>query len=148
MSLQANWHVGDLVLPDVDPLQQMSQLQSDATVIDLTGTTGEIEARIAESVEKEGRYEESCGLSCALKWKSDHRLMGGRATSCHVCPQFTQNPDEARMLVCRLGRRQERLLDALEARKTAEALEREFIEAVERDLDASEELAEAHLAAV
>lgn len=146
MSVQANWHVGDLDLPEVDPLRQIQELKSAATMIDLTRSPAEIHADLRRLTAKEGRFDSQCDLRCDIKWEPTHKLMGGDAKSCYTCPHFTDSRDEGRTALCTLGRRQEDLIGVLTSVRASEALDAAYVAAVERDVNACEELAEAHAA--
>lgn len=142
--IQANWGIGDTTLSNSSAaaVRQIRQLQSNGTVIDLTESPDEIQGELARLTAKEGRFEAN-GLSCDLKWEQGHRLMGGTSLSCFECPNFTEDPEDPRTVVCRVGRRQESLVDQLQAAVAVETLDEAYIEAVERDIEHCEALAEA-----
>lgn len=142
MSVQANWHLEGLELPEGDPLQAIAQLKSGAKVIDLTRGEDEIRAEFKAAFQRENDFSVRAGLECELKWTLDN----GQRNPCYDCPMFTKDKEnEARALLCELGRHQNDLLDALEALHTIDALDHELATAFETEAAAAAELATALL---
>lgn len=136
MPTQANWNLTDLVLPEGDPMREISELKSNAKVIDLTRGEPEIFADLQASLVRESRFDQ-IGLRCDLKWTVD----GGQRNPCDSCPHFmTDTTEDARGVLCRLGRAQNRLLDELGAVKAAERLDEALVAAYEADGAACDEL--------
>lgn len=102
MSTRANWHLRDLQLPTED--DPFEDFEASADVIDLTAPREELEAHLSELVRREGVLFNS-GITCAIKDRPD--------TTCHACPLFTTDPNEARFGLCKVGREQERTCTAL-----------------------------------
>lgn len=145
-TITANWHLGDLDLTGDDPESDIMDLKRSATVIDLTRGRPEINERLDVLADRESRLAAQ-GTECELKWKPEHRLMGGHGPSCYTCPHFTQSGDDPCSNVCRIGREQTDLLEELAAVSDLDGLDRELADALTRDIGACEELAEAALAA-
>jgi hypothetical protein len=152
-SIRANWHVADLDLPDGDPMQDMSELQSAATIFDLNVTASDLQDQLDAALRKEGRYFErsknndGSSLACDIKWSHPHMLAGeGGSLTCYNCPHFTASNDDALSVICRLGREQCDLVEQLAGRRLADSLDTELAAAFARDLEASAELADFALA--
>lgn len=154
---RCDWHVGDLGLPDdTDPLQEIAQLQSEAQVIDLSLTEGDLIAQLDALVDKESRYfkyaKDDDGvrpLHCELKWSRRHTLTNADATlTCFNCPNFVTDRDSARSLICNLGRAQCDVAEQIRGLHLAESLEDELVAVYAADIEQGAELAEVWLAAV
>lgn len=139
-SIRANWHVADLDLPDGDPMTEMSQLQSEGTVIDLTATGASLQSSLQAQLRLEGRVTNR-GDGCELKWEDRHVLQGGGSFSCYTCPHFS---DER--LICRVGRKQMDLIEQLAALRIVDSLETEIAAAHARHIEECVELADFALA--
>lgn len=149
-AVRADWHLGDLDVPEGDAHQEIAQLQSDATVIDLSKSEADLSGELAALLDKEGAYahrsvdEHGRALECHLKWQAHHVLMNPEGSlSCYGCPHYTEDRQEARSLLCALGREQEDVLEALRGVQLAGSLEAEMAAAYGRDIDSCAELAEA-----
>lgn len=142
MTVQANWHISDLVLPDLDPMAEIEQLKSGATPLDLAGDEATLNEELRRLVEKESRFAEYAGVSCDLKWAPGHVLVGGATNTCFACPEYTEDPDNARSRICALGRRQEGVLAGLKALDEHATLDEELAAAFMRDIEACGELGE------
>lgn len=98
----------------------ISELKSNATVIDLSRSEPEIHADLRKSLAAESHYDRN-GLSCDLKWTEDN----GQRNPCDTCPHYTERTTDtdALAVLCRLGRGQNRLLDELGAIRATERLD-------------------------
>jgi len=144
VSVRANWHLEGLVLPDGDPLQAIAQLKSGARVIDLTRGEDEIRVEFMAALQRENDFSVRAGLECDLKWKLDGQ--SDLRNPCYDCPHFTKDHEnEARALLCELGRHQNDLLDALDALHVSDALDHELAAVFEVEAAAAAELAAALL---
>lgn len=132
---RANWHLADLTLPEGDPMQEISQLKSKATVIDLERGRAEIFEELKVTLRREGEYA-AAGVTCSLK-----AVQGGEYNACDGCRFFTDDTDDARAFLCVLGRCQNRLVDELHAITAAERLDDALMAAYENDEAACTELA-------
>jgi hypothetical protein len=143
----ADWHLGDLDdLSDFnlgDPMEQIRQLQSEGTLVDLNRSAPDVSADLQRSILKEGRMSSQAGIECDLKWEPGHYLMGGSETSCRTCPFFTENPERPLSVLCRIGREQEDLVSELHVIQGNGSLDDELWAAYSRDMDAVEELVQA-----
>jgi hypothetical protein len=144
VSVRADWHLADLVLPEGDPMQEIAQLKSEATVIDVSRTSAVLLEELGETLAKENAYDHYSGLRCDLKWTAE----GGERNPCRTCPHFEakgSNPDSAMDLLCALGLEQETILDEYHALRALEALDAELAVSYESDVAACEEMAAALL---
>jgi hypothetical protein len=144
-SIRANWHVGDLNLPDSDPLQEMHELESSATVIDLTTTEAELRANLQTYLRWEGRVQSRGNgeQGCELKWQPQHMLAGqGGSLTCFNCPHA--DPEER--VICKIGRSQCALVEEIAGLKIADKLDAVIGAAHARAFAASAELADYALA--
>lgn len=147
MSVQANWHLEGLELPEGDPLQAIAQLKSGARVIDLTRGEDEVRAEFLAAFQRENDFSVRADLECDLKW-TVRGPNGPRdlRNPCYDCPHFTKDHEnEARALLCGLGRHQNDLLDTLDALHVSDALDHELAAAFEAEAAAAAELAAALL---
>lgn len=130
MPTRANWNLADLVLPEGDPMQAISELKSTAKVIDLERGEAEIFSDLKGSLVKEARYAAG-GLKCDLKWSVD----GGARNPCDDCPYSrTETTDtDATAVLCRLGRAQNALLDEMAAVRATERLDAALVAAYVRE---------------
>lgn len=136
--VQTNWHLDGLDLPGGDPMQEIAELKSEAKVIDLSRGRAEIMDDLSASIRREGEFA-SRGLTCAIKHVGD-------TPPCYECPYFTTDfQNDARALICELGRHQRDLCSELEAMTASEALDDQLALAYETELAACEELAAALL---
>lgn len=145
--IRANWHLDGLELPEGDPMQEIEQLKSEATVIRIARrSNGEIAAELSDLLKLEGEYAAS-GLACDLKWTTQGPLgPSDQRNPCYGCSYYTEDEERhARALLCSLGRRQNDLCDELEALAAGDRLDAELADAHERELAAVEELAAALL---
>lgn len=133
---------------DLDPAQQIAQLKSKGTRLDLTRPIEEIQAELHASLVHEGRYAENANLECSLKLDSGHAIWGGKANSCYTCPHYTEDRNVARSLLCALGRRQEDLLAEMRMVLAPEMLDKELVREYVRAIEPGAELAEAMLTGV
>lgn len=145
---QANWHLDALDLSeDDDPAGDIMALKATADVIDLTRDRAAVQADLDRLAAREARMADNVGVDgmvgveCELKWKPEHKLMGGHGPSCYTCPHFTADGDNARSAICRIGREQHDLIEELGVTTTLDALDAELVAMVARDIDAAEELA-------
>lgn len=151
--VRADWHFDALEQAladeDADPAGEIAQLKSEGTVIDLTATRtlDDVQRDLNALLKKEGRYADNAHLECPLKWEKGHRLMGGQANSCYRCPQYTENREQARSLLCSLGRQQEDLCEEMTQVMVPQKLDLELVAAYCRRIDAGQELADALLTA-
>lgn len=147
MTVQANWHLDGLDLPDEDPMQEIAQLKSEAAPVVLTRTPEEIFEEFSRALRKENDYDAYADLTCSLKWgEPDSRGQVGERNPCYTCPKYTTDTsDDPLGLLCALGRQQNDLLDELEAAKAEKALDIELMDAFERDVASCEEMAAALL---
>lgn len=147
--VRADWHVDALeqalAKDDTDPMSEIAQLKSDGKIIDLTRSVAEIQADLKDTLNHEGRYAEYAHLECPLKVAPDHVLMGGQGNSCYRCPQYTEDREYPRSLLCALGRRQEDLCEEMDRAQAPQLLDRALTDAHCRRLDAAQELADALL---
>jgi len=144
MSVQANWHLDALVLP-VQPevaAAEIAQLQS-APRVDLRHSH-KIAASFTASVEREARLAFALYQECDLKW-SVTTAQGTMRNPCRSCSFFCHDPSDPDSMLCQLGMEQEDLLDSFIAAQMAEGMDGDLICAIERELDAAHELAEAAL---
>lgn len=144
MTVKANWGLGALDLPESDPMAAIAQLQSVGRVIDLSRGSAELLDELKDTMRQEGRFETNLALSCPDKWTVED---GGELSRnpCRTCPHRTTDPADPMTLLCALGMKQETILDSYFAACSREALDASLISAVEADLDAAHELAEAVL---
>lgn len=150
-AVRADWHLEVLDAADVDTAAaEIAQLQSEATVIDLSKSEAELADELAVLIEKEAAYatrsvdEHGRALECHLKWQPHHVLVNPEGTlSCYGCPHFTEDRREARSLLCALGRQQEDVVEAQRGLRLADSLEAEMAAAYGHDIDSCAELAEA-----
>ncbi len=150
MSLRANWHLGaidDLTAASGDPMADIAELAEVGQVVDLSRSEAELVEELEGSLTHEGRFwEYADGLECKLKWLPEHVLQGGTGNSCFTCPHYTEDRDDPRSLICKLGRQQEQLVEGIDAVRTADAIDWAMVTAFESDLSSTEEMAEALLA--
>ncbi len=149
MSVRANWHLDDLVLPpDVDAAAEIAELKS-APVIDLSTDLPALHSdALAQEfrvlVQREQNYADLFGQECAAKWTVP--VEGGSMRNpCRSCPMFCHDQTDPDALLCNLGITQEGVLDAFLAAQRAERLDERMLRAVESRFDAAHELAEALL---
>lgn len=152
-AVRANWHLGDLDLPQDD--SSPFDVTEVGKPIDISATEAQLRAELLASIETEGRMYalflhpqtmEEGYVSCDVKWDLGHRLMGGSRLSCFTCPHYTEDEMAPRANICALGRQQESTLTHMEALADHGSLDDELAEAFARDADAADELAEAVLA--
>lgn len=141
-TIRANWHLGDLDLPDEPAAAHILALQSMPT-LDLR-SSDDIIAAFQATVLKEEGFASVLYQECDLKW-SVLSADGSARNPCRTCPMFCTDKDDPDSLLCTLGREQEDLLDAYVAAKAMEGLDGEMLAVVERRFDAAAELAEALL---
>jgi len=148
VSGQCNWHLDSLVLPETeDPMSEIEELKSEAKVIDLSGDRPELMNRLKKALDREAGFSYYAKLECDLKWT----LPGPTGVvkdrnPCYDCPHYTEDHfNEARALLCSLGREQNDILDALYAFDAVEALDEELAKAHGVEVAASVELAAALL---
>jgi hypothetical protein len=152
-NVRADWHFDALEQAladaDSDPASEIAQLKSEGTVIDLTPTRtlAEVQGDLNALLKSEGRYAEYAHLECPLKWDKGHKLMGGQSNSCYRCPEYTENREHARSLLCSLGRQQEDLCEEMTQVLVPRKLDLELVAAHCRRIDAGQELADALLTA-
>lgn len=144
--VQANWHLDGLELPEGDPMQEIAELKSRASVIDLAPAKSveQIREEFAASLRYENGHA-ALGLACSMKWtQRGPRGPHDDRNPCYECPHFTADAEnEARALLCTLGRRQNDLLAMLDAAEAQERLDAELAAAYETDVAACEEMAAA-----
>lgn len=151
---RCDWHVGDLDLPDVDPLQEITTLIATSEVIDLTTTEPDLIALLDRLVDKESRYfafsKDDDGvtpLQCELKWTRNHALTSPVGTlNCFNCPHHVADKASAKSLICALGREQHNVVEQIRGIRIADDLETELMARYSRDHEESAELAESWLA--
>lgn len=152
-AIRADWHLAELDALDVAAAgAEIAELQSVATVIDLSKSEAELTEEFRALVREEGLYaaratdEHGAPLECRLKWQDHHLLMSEKGTlSCYGCPHHTADRREARSVLCALGRRQEDVLETIRGVRLADSLEAELAAAFARDIDACAELAAAQV---
>lgn len=136
MATRTNWHLDTLSLPDGDPMAEIEQLKSGATVLEFR-TADEVMADFTASLHREGRFSTYADLECEIK-------LPHTRPPCYECPHYVADPSTNPLgLICELGRNQVDLLDELDAIKAAERLDEELAVAFEREQAACEELAAA-----
>jgi hypothetical protein len=139
--VQANWFTEGLELPGGDPMEAIAQLKSRATVIDLSRGEAVLLDEFRVKFERERQFSAS-GLECRLKWTSQ----GGARNPCYSCPHFSKDFENVpRALLCRLGREQNDLLDAVDEIRAVGHLDAELASAVQREQSEADELAAALL---
>lgn len=122
-------------------MAEISELKSNARVIDLGKDEATLRAELCDSLKLEGfLYREYDGLHCPMKLEESHVVQGGSGLSCYGCAHFTKDPMEVRSLICREGRHQEDVLAQLAALGEGDRLDGELIAAHERDMAACDEL--------
>lgn len=129
MRTQANWNLGDLRLPEGDPMQEIAQLKSSAKLIDVDRDVPEIYEEFRVMIERESRLSSLSGVECNLKWTAD----GGRKNPCDDCSHSTTNTEDPLSVLCRLGRRQNALIDEMDAVTAAGRLDDALMAAYEAD---------------
>lgn len=140
MATQTNWHLEALVLPEGDPMAEIAQLKSGATVIEIRERDAVL-ADLAQAVRRENGYAVHADLHCDIKFRDN-----GRVPPCYDCPHFTADfENDALALLCRLGRGQVDLIEELDAIRAVEELDALMLTSYERDVAACEELAAALL---
>lgn len=144
ISVKANWHLDALDLPADDSAAalQISRLQS-AAKLDLR-SSAEIREAFERAVAREAGFAAVLYQECDLKWsvKGDD---GAVRNPCRTCPVFCHDASHPDSMLCNLGLVQEDLLDAFRAARAMERVDGDMLAAVERELDAAHELAEAIL---
>lgn len=134
--VKANWHLDALdAVGFEDPMQVgvMIDLRDEAT----------LRRELNESVRQEASYAHTIGLECSLKWTAS----GDSRNPCYTCPHYTTAEDEPISLLCALGRKQNDLLDALDAHRTRPSLDEELVTFYGDMIESGAELAEALVAA-
>lgn len=144
---QCNWHLDSLDVPEAsDPMAEIAELKSNAKVIDLSGDRAELTARFNKTMEKEAGYSYYSNLECHLKWTQPGPKYANDRNPCYDCPYYTEDHfNEARALLCALGREQNDLLDAMYALDALAALDAELARVHDAEIGASVELAAALL---
>jgi hypothetical protein len=135
-------------------MQELADVISGATPIDLTVSAEELQATLASLLDKETAYfanskadDGVTPLECGLKWSPEHKLTNPAGSlSCFTCPHFNAVRESAGSLICALGREQEETVEQLRGLRLADSLDDELAAAFEREIEACAELAEAHLA--
>jgi hypothetical protein len=118
-------------------MQELADVISGATPIDLTVSAEELQATLASLLDKETAYfanskadDGVTPLECGLKWSPEHKLTNPAGSlSCFTCPH-----------------EQEETVEQLRGLRLADSLDDELAAAFEREIEACAELAEAHLA--
>lgn len=142
-SIRANWHVAELDLPDGDPMQEMSELKSTGSVIDLSATSADLQAKLHSYMRWENRVQAREGdQGCDLKWEPQHLLAGqGGSLTCFNCPHA-----DTERVICKIGRSQCGLVERIAGLKIVDSLDAIVGAAHARAFAASAELADYALA--
>lgn len=102
--VRANWHLGDLEIPDDQGTEDMGQ------PINLSRDVAEIDADLRATMDKEARLAQYAGVTCDLKYETTWSS-GARKPPCYTCPKFTDSEWDKLSVLCALGRRQADLCD-------------------------------------
>lgn len=108
MATKANWFLAELDGLDTgefgeDPFEQ--PIEEVGTPIDLGGEEARLQVELVELMRRESNLY-NAEVTCAIKDRPD--------TCCHACPVSQAHSRETPLgVLCRLGRRQERVLSEL-----------------------------------
>jgi hypothetical protein len=117
--IRANWHLRGLDLSDDgDPVQHIMDI---AKPIDLSEDRAKLSEQLSRLLKMEAVVYDKHGVECDIKWSHN-----GRRPPCLTCPHSkAEAPDGGGYLgtICRIGRKQIRVLDQLDRHTEVEALE-------------------------